>query len=84
MDIRSEVAACKTRRELYRVFALHNLHIVEDESEEMGYFSVWLDSRTRVYSPRRGEYRYQTFTPVKMQYSGIPVFFADKEDVFNG
>ena len=75
-NLKEEIGKCKTKKQVLTVLKKYGRHIERDDSDEVGCFSVWIDNLTRIYKNYRGEFIYQEWTPCKMNYSGIPVFFG--------
>ena len=75
--IRKEIEKCKTPMQLDDVFNRYNIRIERNDSIEVGCYSIWLDETTRIYKPHNSKtMKVQTWHKVKMDYSGIPVFFG--------
>lgn len=75
-EIELKIANCKTDKQV--LSALKN-YTIENASEEYGYFNIRIHTKegyTRVYKKGK-QYIVQTFTPCKMEYSGIPTFFSN-------
>ena len=48
-----KIEKCTTERMVRRVLIENKIRIIRDDTEEMGRFSVWIDSTTRIYHPYR-------------------------------
>ena len=80
--LKEKIEKCKTERQDRRVLAENRIRIIRDDTEEIGRFSVWIDSTTRIYHPykRVGRPAYMKVQKWqrggKMTYSGAPMFSA--------
>lgn len=70
------IAACKSDKQVLTAIKKAGYTVVKDDTQELGSFSIWIDDLTRIYKKRNKEYVLQTWQKVKMEYSGIPTFFA--------
>ena len=74
-EIEDKILKCKTDKQV--LSALKNYNI-KNVSEEYGYFNIRIYTENgyiRVYKKAK-QYIVQSFTPCKMEYSGVPTFFA--------
>lgn len=72
---RKALESCSTPAQVRKTLNRFKLHIIRDDTPEHGYFPVWIDDRTRIYKPHKADrMKVQTWTPVKMFYSGAPMF----------
>ena len=80
--LKEKIERCTTERQCRKVLAENGIQISRDDTEEMGRFSVWIDSTTRIYHPykRAGRPAYMKVQKWqrggKMTYSGAPMFSA--------
>ena len=49
--LKEKIEKCTTEKQVRRVLAENRIRIIRDDTEEMGRFSVWIDSTTRIYHP---------------------------------
>ena len=76
-NLKAKINQCRTKAQVLKVLKENDLQIIRDDSEEVGCFSVWIDDLTRIYKPHKREFmKLQKWQKVKLQYSGIPVFFG--------
>lgn len=69
------IESCSTPAQVRKALNRFKLQIIRDDTPEHGYFSVWIDDRTRIYKPHKADHmKVQTWAPVKMFYSGAPMF----------
>lgn len=72
-QLEQDLKDCHTSRQVVQAIYRNGFSIYKDDSEEIGSFSVWLTETLRVYRSSRG-YVIQTWQPVKMNYSGAPMY----------
>ena len=76
-NLKNDIEKCKTEKQLYKILDKYNLKVIRDDSIEVGCFSVWLDSFTRIYKPCNSKFmKLQRWSKCKFEYSGTPVFFG--------
>ena len=72
-----QIEACKTGRQVYDLLDVNCFKVFRNDSDEVGCFSVWLDETTRIYKPCNSRtMKVQNYRKIKMEYSGIPVYFG--------
>lgn len=72
------LAKCKTDKQTLKAIAASGYTIERNDTNEVGSFSVWLDSLTRVYKTHiTKEYKLQHWQPVTIEYSGAPMFSSN-------
>lgn len=75
--LKAKIEKCATGKQVMRILTANNIRIVRETTSEVGCFSVWIDSVTRIYKPyRRKNMAVQVWRPVDMTYSGAPMFSA--------
>ena len=80
MQIKKLFSGCTTEKTVYH--RLKKYGLVYEDARAMGecdYFNVRIPcgyGQVRIYKPGRGVMQIQHLRPVKMEYSGIPVFFS--------
>ena len=71
---------CTTEKTVYARLKRHNLPFTDARAlGECEYFNIRIPcdyGTIRIYNAGHGVMQIQHFRPVKMEYSGIPVFFA--------
>lgn len=70
------IAACKTDNQVLKAVAAAGYTVKKDDSQDIGFFSIWLSDTLRIYKRRKQEYILQQWEKVSIEYSGIPTFFA--------
>ena len=80
MQIKKLFGGCTTEKTVYQ--RLKKYGLVYEDARAMGecdYFNVRIPcgyGQVRIYKPRRGVMTIWHQRPVKMEYSGVPVFFS--------
>lgn len=75
--IKNQIEKCTTKKQVLEILKKNHIPIVKDTSDEVGSFSIWIDEVTRIYKPyKRKQMVVQVWKKIKMEYSGVPVFFA--------
>ena len=75
-ELKLIIAACKTDKQVLNAIESAGYKVIKDTSPELGSFSIWISDKIRIYKRRKNDYVLQQWQPVKMEYSGIPTFFA--------
>lgn len=77
-EVKSIIEGCKTEKQIIAKLNKYKISF-ENATDEYGYLNIKIYSDNgyiRIYKPYRSkELKTQTFTPCKMEYSGIPTFF---------
>ena len=76
-NIQKLLEGCKTEKQVISKLTKEKIQF-ENVSAEYGYMNLRIynaDGYIRIYQHKK-EIRIQQFTPCKMEYSGIPTFFA--------
>lgn len=76
-NIIRDIENCTTEKQVLNLLRRHNVSILRNDTEDAGYVTIWVDELTRIYQPHKSRtMKVQRFQKVKMEYSGIPVFFG--------
>jgi hypothetical protein len=75
--LKSIISKCKTDKQILNVLNSNDISY-EDLTSEYSYFNIRIhqnDGYLRIYKNKK-EYKVQSFSKVKMIYSGVPTFFS--------